>query len=92
MTQHIFTDENGTIQLKRKPGRPCKIAPQESLPESTHAATAGAAPSSRYRNRWKNCLLKSSCSTAAGCSDSGKSRAFILLTGRQQRAFRHFDE
>lgn len=35
MAQHICTNENGIIELKRKPGRPRKIAPQESLPEST---------------------------------------------------------
>ena len=35
MAQHICTNENGIIELKRKTGRPRKIAPQESLPEST---------------------------------------------------------
>ncbi|MGC1768197.1 MAG: hypothetical protein WA785_07780, partial [Candidatus Acidiferrales bacterium] len=32
MAQHICTNENGIIELKRKPGRPRKT---ESLPEST---------------------------------------------------------
>ena len=35
MAQHICTNENGIIELKRKPGRPRKTVPQESLPEST---------------------------------------------------------
>ena len=85
MAQHICTNENGIIELKRKRGRPRKT---ESLPESTLQLRAQL--QQQVPKSMKNCLLKSSCSTAAGCSGNAKSKAFVLA--RRERRAHHFDE